>query len=146
MKGFPHDVRAFLQEEIEFGVIQGPFKEPPLDKFHIPPFMTREKPDAPHRWVIIDLSFPKGGAVNSNISKDSYLGTEFVLTSPSIDLIRDKVKKFGKGSKLIKIDIKQAFRHVRIDPRDYCLLGLQHNDYFLDTYLPFGYRHGSGMF
>ena len=108
--------------------------------------MTREKPGAPHRRVIIDLSFPKGGALNSNISKDSYLGTEFVLTLPSIDLITDKVKKFGKGPKLFKIDIKRAFRHVRIDPRDYCLLGLQHNDYFLDTCLPFGYRHGSGIF
>ena len=96
----PHDVRAYLQEEIELGAIQGPFKDPPLDKFHISPFMTREKPGAPHRRVIIDLSFPKGGAVNSNISKDSYLGTEFVLTLPSIDLITDKVKKFGKGSKL----------------------------------------------
>ena len=65
--------------------------------FHTSPFMTRPKPGAPHRRVIIDLSFPHGQAVNSNISKTQYLGTEFVLTLPSIDIITNKVKKFGKG-------------------------------------------------
>ena len=108
--------------------------------------MTREKPGTPHRRVIIDLSFPHGGAVNSNISKDHYLGTDFILTLPSIDLITDKVRKLGRASLLYKIDISRAFRHVKIDPRDYFLLGLRHQDYFLDTCLPFGFRHGSGIF
>ena len=108
--------------------------------------MTKEKPGAPHRRVIIDLSFPQGEAVNSNISKESYLGTDFILTLPSIDTITNKVRKFGKGSLLYKIDISRAFRHVKIDPRDYFLLGLRHQDYYLDTCLPFGFRHGSGIF
>ena len=111
--------------------------------------MTRDKPGAPHRRVIIDLSFPHGEAVNSNINtciKDQYLGTDFILTLPSIDLITDKVRKLGKGSLLYKIDISRAFQHVKIDPRDYFLLGLRHQDYFLDTCLPFGFRHGSGIF
>ena len=82
--------------------------------------------------------------VNSEISKDSYLGTDFILTLPSIDHITSKVKKFGKGSLLYKIDISRAFRHVKIDPRDYFLL--KHENYFFDTCLPFGYRHGSGIF
>ena len=51
--------------------------------------MTRDKPGTPHRRVIIDLSFPHGKAVNSEISKDQYLGTDFILTLPSIDLITD---------------------------------------------------------
>ena len=143
---FPQDLKAYLQEEIQFGAICGPFREPPLDNLHISPFMTREKPGAPHRRVIIDLSFPSGEAVNSNISKESYLGTDFILTLPSIDTITNKVRKFGKGSLLYKIDISRAFRHVKIDPRDYFLLGLRHQDYYLDTCLPFGFRHGSGIF
>ena len=48
------------------------------------------------------------------------------MTLPSIDLITDKVRNLGKGSLLYKIDISRAFRHVKIDPRDYFLL-----DYFL---------------
>ena len=143
---FPQDIDAYLKEEISHGAIFGPFKNPPFDDFHTSPFMTRPKPGAPHRRVIIDLSFPQGQAVNSNISNTKYLGTEFVLTLPSIDTITNKVKQFGRGSLLYKIDISRAFRHVKIDPRDYFLLGLKDQDYYLDTCLPFGYRNGSGIF
>ena len=93
---YPKDIEAYLAEEIQHGAIHGPFKNSPLDNFHTSPFMTREKPGAPHRRVIIDLSFPHGEAVNSNISKDHYLGTNFILTLPSIDLIMDKVRKLGR--------------------------------------------------
>ena len=143
---FPQDIDAYLKEEISHGAIFGPFKHPPFNDFHTSPFMTRPKPGAPHRHVIINLSFPHGQAVDSNVSKSQYLGTEFVFTLPSIDIITNKVKQFGKGSLLYKIDISRAFRHVKIDPRDYFLLGLRHQDYYLDTCLPFGYRNGSGIF
>ena len=143
---FPNDIDQYLKEEIEFGAIVGPFGEPPLTNFHTSPFMTREKPGGDHRRVIMDLSFPHGLAVNSKINKDSYLGTNFILTLPSIDHITSKVKKLGRGSLVYKIDISRAFRHVKIDPRDYFLLGLRHKNYLFDTCLPFGYRHGSGIF
>ena len=141
---FPKDVEAYIEEEQKFVAIHGPFDHPPFDNFHTSPFMTRDKPGAPHRRVIIDLSFPQGEAVNSNIDKNQYLGTDFVL--PSIDLITSKVRKLGKGSLLYKIDISRAFRSVKIDPRDYFLLGLKHENYYLDTCLRFGYRHGSRIF
>ena len=104
--------------------------------------MTREKQRSQNRRVIIDLSFPKGHAVNSNISKEVYLCTPFILTLPSIDHITAK----GKGSHLYKVDITTAFRHIKIDPKDYHLLGLKHENYFIDTCLPFRYRHGSAIF
>ena len=47
---------------------------------------------------------------------------------------------------IYKIDIKRAFRHVKLDPRDYDLLGLRQDKWFLDTCLPFGFRHGSALF
>ena len=94
----------------------------------------------------MDLSFPHGRAVNTNISKDSYLGTDFILTLPSIDHITNKIKQLGKGSLIYKVDISRAFRHIKIDPRDYFLLGLKHKNYYLDTCLPFGYRNGSRIF
>ena len=40
-----------------------------------------------------------------------------------------------------------AFRHVKIDPFDYDLLGLKWRDVtFFDTCLPFGSRHGMQIF
>ena len=143
---FPSHVDTYLKEESEFKAILGPFKDPPISPLHISPFLTREKQGSQNRRVIIDLSFPKGHAVNSNISKDVYLGTPFLLTLPSIDTITNKVRQLGKGSHLYKVDIARAFRHIKIDPRDYHLLGLRHENYFIDTCLPFGYRHGRAIF
>ena len=143
---FPSHVDTYLKEEREFNAILGPFNDPPICTLHISPFLTWEKQRSQNRRVIIDLSFPKGHAVNSNISKDVYLGTPFLITLPSIDHITNKVRQLGKGSHLYKVDITRAFRHNKIDPRDYHLLGLRHENYFIDTCLPFGYRHGSAIY
>ena len=143
---FPDDVDAYIQEKIGFGALVGPFSDPPFQELHVSAFMTREKPGGAHRRVIMDLSFPKGRAVNTNISKDSYLGTDFILTLLSIDHISNKIKQLGKGSIIYKVDISHTFRHIKIDPRDYFLLGLKHKNFYLDTCLPFGYRNGSGIF
>ena len=47
---------------------------------------------------------------------------------------------------LFKIDISRAFRHVRIDPGDIDLLGIQHNDTYIDGSLVFRFRHISTFF
>ena len=84
--------------------------------------------------------------MNSGVDSDKYLDTEFVLTYPSIDNITDEVLKLGKGCKIFKVDISRAFRHVPIDPGDLDLLGLHWEGYFLDQFLPFGFKHGSSIF
>ena len=108
--------------------------------------MTRPKPSSDHRRVIIDLGFPKGQSVNQGVSSDEYLNTSFILSLPTIDNITQKIRRYGKGSLIYKIDISRAFRHVKIDPDSYFLLGLKLDKYYLDTCLPFGYRHGSAIF
>ena len=105
--------------------------------------MTREKSNSSNRRVIIDLSFPQGRSVNAGSAKDIYLGTPFALKLPTIDHITKRIRTLGRGCKIYKIDIKRAFRHVKLDPRDYDLLGLRHDT---DTCLPFGFRHGSTLF
>ena len=52
---FPEDINANLNEEIKYGAILAP----PLEELQISPMITREKPNASHRRVIIDLSFPQ---------------------------------------------------------------------------------------
>ena len=124
---YPEDVRAYLTEEIQHGAILGPYDTKPIKDLHISPMMTREKPNAPHRRVIIDLSFPHGQSVNAGIPKDQYLGTPFVLKLPTVDPITDQIKALGKGCKLYKVDISRAFRHVKLHPLEYDLLGLRHD-------------------
>ena len=143
---FTEDIQAYITEEQAFGAMLGPFKEPPIKDLHISPFLTRDKPGASHRRVIVDLSFPHGHSVNSGVQSDHYLGTPFLLTLPTIDNITNQVKKLGKGCHLYKIDLSRAFRHVKLDPSDYNLLGLKLNDLYIDSCLPFGFRTGSALF
>ena len=145
-KNFPNDIKSYLQEEKQFNAILGPFSEPPIADLHISPFLTREKTGSASRRVIVDLSFPPGASVNAGVDPNSYLGSEFLLTLPSIDHITNQVLKLGRGSLIYKIDISRAFRHIKIDPSDYKYLGLSFNSYFIDTCLPFGFRHGSANF
>ena len=122
---FPNHVDAYLQEELKFGAILGPYRQHPIDDAHFSPFMTREKSGSDKRRVIIDLSWPKGASVNGGIHKDSYLATDFCLTFPTVDHITQEVKKLGRGCHIYKVDVSRAFRHVKLDPRDYDLSGLR---------------------
>ena len=81
------DIEAYLQEEMDFKAIIGPFPEHPCDNGHISPFMTRDKPGSKHRRVIIDLSWPLGSSVNASIDKASYMGTDFVLVLPWAEVL-----------------------------------------------------------
>ena len=50
----------------------GPFDKIPFqNKVGISPLSTRPKKDSDKRRVILDLSFPMGGAVNDGIIKDN---------------------------------------------------------------------------
>ena len=113
---------------------------------HFSPFITREKPESDNRRVTVDLSWPRGQAVNSVFASDTYMGTQFLLTYPSVDDITTKVISLGQGSKLYKLNISRAFRHINMDPSDYNKLGLKWGLFFFDTGLPFGFRHGSTIF
>ena len=131
---------------MQFKAIVGPFDHHPCDNGHISPFMTRDKPGSDNRRVIFDLSWPLGGSVNSGIDKESYMGTEFALVLPTVDHITDQLKVLGRGAHLYKIDISRAFRHIKVDPLDYDLLGLHWRHVYVDTRVPFGSRHGSQIF
>ena len=63
-----------------------------------------------------------------------------------MDVILDQVKRLGKGCLLYKVDISIAFRHIKLDPHDYDLLGLRDVCHYVDTCLPFGFRHRSALF
>ena len=108
--------------------------------------MTRAKQNSDKRRTIVNLSWPKNASVNGAVEKNVYLGSHFVLKYPSLDDITRELRKLGPGALIYKVDISRAFRHIRIDPGDIDLLGISHKNLFLDVSLPFGFRHGSGIF
>ena len=135
---YPWDIDAYLSEELQFKAIVGPFDQHPCPGGHISPFLIREKPNSENRRVIVDLSRHLGQSVNTGIDKTSYLGTDFLLTLPTIDHITDQFKALGTGCHFYKIDISRAFRHIKVDPLDYDLLGLSWHHIYVDTCVPLG--------
>ena len=89
---YPADIEAYLQKKCQFNAILRPFKENPIAGGHCSPFMTRHKPNSDRRRVIIDLSWPLGASVNAGIDKNTYLGSDFELTFPSVDDITNALK------------------------------------------------------
>ena len=141
-----HHVQSYLDEELKFNAILGPFHRKPI-QLHISPLMVRDKQDSCNKRTIMDLSWPQGASVNTAVQKDVYLGTQYILNYPSIDSITDALVKLGPAALMYKIDISRAFRQIKIDPRDIDLLGIKFLDqYFIDRSVPFGYRNGSQIF
>ena len=46
---YPSHVDVYLTDEMNHGAILGPFKEPPVEKLHTSPFMTRDKSSSDKR-------------------------------------------------------------------------------------------------
>ena len=92
------------------------------------------------------IEHPKDIEAYLGIDKTTYLGTDFNLVLPTVDHITDRLKVLGKGAHIYKIDISRAFRHIKVDPLDYNLLGLQWRHVYVDSCIPFGSRHGCQIF
>ena len=101
-------------EELEYGALLGPFKEPPIPSSHCSPFMTQAKPNSDRGRGIIDLSWLIGASVNAGIDKDSYLDSNFCLIFPTVDDITGELKKLGHDTLLYKVDVSRAFYQVKV--------------------------------
>ena len=63
----------------------------PIENLHYSPMLTRLKPDADSRRVIVDLSWPQEASVNSNVATDTYCNLPFQLKYPSVDDIVNRI-------------------------------------------------------
>ena len=139
-------VQAYLDKEQNLGSLCGPFNTNPLTtNLVISPMQIVDSRSGKSR-VVVDLSFPVGSSVNDGIPKDTYLDKPFTLRLPGIDALVDIIRALGAGCWLFKKDLSRAYRQLRIDPRDYHLLGLlHHNNLYFDVAPPFGLRSAAMM-
>ena len=140
------DISKFLDEEMQYEAILGPFDTKLID-MHISPLLVRDKQNSTSKRTIMYLSWPKGASVYNGVAKDTYIGTTYELNYPSVDLITNSLRNLGPSTQIYKIDISRAFRQIRIDPGDIDLLGIKFQDkYFIDRSVAFGLRHGLLIF
>jgi hypothetical protein len=84
--------------------------------------------------LIFDLSVSSGKSVNDDISK-GYGAISYESFVYAIKFVQE----YDKGCKMIKHDLKSAFRHIPIAISDYWLLIFEWEDqYYVEMCLSFG--------
>ena len=137
----PEVIDNALKKECELGRILGPFESPPLPNFCTSGLGLVPKHDGGWR-TIYHLSAPPNSSVNNFINPDDYS-----LSYCSIDDAYTFINELGPGTLLSKIDLKDAFRLIFVNPSDWNLLGIHwRGKFYIDTCLPFGLRSAPYLF
>ena len=138
----PEVVRDYIARECAEGRLLGPFDPASLPGVQTSRFGVIPKGNSGKWRLILDLSSPEGGSVNDGINPDLCS-----LSYVSVDDAARAITESGRGSNLAKIDIKNAYRMVRVHPEDRLLLGMVWEDgLYVDAMLPFGLRSAPKIF
>lgn len=114
----PEVIEEYIHTGLSKQRIAGPFPRPPLPLFKTSPLGVVPKSEPNKFRIIHDLFFPAQDSVNSNIPRE-YSQVHY----DSIDTVLSLVRQYGIGSLMAKTDIKDAFRKIPVNPKDYHLLG-----------------------
>ena len=128
-------VRERLSAELTAGRLLGPIDTSLLPSVHVSPMGLVPKPHQPNKFrLIVDLSSPSHNSVNDGIPSE-LCSLKYV----SIDDAVARAQALGRGTLLVKIDLKDAYRIVPVHPDDYHLLGVSWEGHtYVDRALPFG--------
>ena len=137
-----------LLYDVSRGRKAGPFRAPPFHQFVGSPMGAFIKKHSVSKIrVIHDLSWPPGSSVNSHIDE-----TLCTLHYSTVDDAVNHVLRHGKGTLMSKLDIKDAYKHIIVAPRDWHLIGCTWpspagvTEYYVDLTLPFGLRSSPYLF
>ena len=139
----PQVVEDYLAKEVIERRVVEITNETSMPGLQISPFGVIPKKSSPGNWrLIVDLSSPDQHSVNDGIPKELCS-----LSSCSVDDAVRQVLRLGRGAKLAKLDVKNAFRLLPVHPADRPLLGMCWNGrIFVDQTLPFGLRSAPKLF
>lgn len=143
---FSH-ISDFITKELSHRAVLGPFHQDPFHPWtRYSPIMTRPKRDSEQRRVILDLSFPRGGAVNDGIAVSDHFGQDISYSLPTILDFAQRLTAQGTNAYMWKVDLSRAYRQLRADPLDAPLLGMRvGKDIYIDLCPPFGCRSSAAI-
>ena len=133
----------YITTEVRTGRFVGPLTRPLCSLVHTSPIGLVPKSHQVDQWsMIVDLSFPKNHSVKDGIPRD--LSS---LSYASVDDAVECILALGRGTELVKIDLKNAYRMVPVHPEDHHLLAISWmGQTYIDRALPFGLRSAPEIF
>ena len=133
-------VDTYIAAEVTLGRLIGPVSQAGV---HSSPLGLVPKAHQNNKWrMITDLSCPHGCSVNDGISPDLCS-----IQYASVDEAVNIVLSMGCHTKLVKIDLRDAYRIVPVHPGDQHLLGITwQGATYVDRCLPFGLRSAPKIF
>ena len=137
----PDVARENLWKEIQLGRIAGPFVSPPLANLRVSPIGVVPKSSGSFRFIH-HLSWPPGNSVNDGISDEACY-----VKYASFDEAVQCIARSGRSTLMAKADVKSAFRLLPVNPKDFDLLGLQMDGFFLvEKCMPMGASSAPALF
>lgn len=136
-------VDAHVQLEVGLGRLVGPVSPLFSHLIHTSPIGLIPKAHQLNKWrLIVDLSAPQGHSINSGINSELCS-----LSYASLDEAVRVILQLGRGTSLVKLDLKDAYRIVPVHPDDHHLLGITwRGSLYVDRSLPFGLRSAPILF
>ena len=131
-----------ISSEVQIGRLVGPLPPYLFPLIHTSPIGLVPKPHSDKFRMIVDLSAPRGHGVNDGIGEESCS-----LRYASVDQAVSLILRLGQGTKLVKVDLQDAYRIVPVHPQDHPLLGIcWEGATYIDRSLPFGLRSAPKIF
>ena len=130
----PNIVQEKIDKEVIEGRVAGPFPERPFDNLRISPIGLVPKKTSGEYRLIHHLSYPRGFSVNDFIDPQ-LASVQYTSFDEAIFMLQD----LGQNCKLFKMDLKNAFRLLRVRKAEYPLLGFKFREqFYIDKAVPFG--------
>lgn len=119
----------------------GPFDTLPISNLQISPIGLVPKYDG--GWRLINhLSYPNDHGINQFIDP-----VHCTVKYSSFDNVINMLTHLGRRAEMGVLDIKSAFRLLRVHPADFDLLGFKFiNKYYIDKSLPMGCSRSCRLF
>ena len=141
---FERDVQAYVDQELKFGALVGPFEEAELPyPVYCSPLNTAPKKNSDTRRTVVDCS-QLGAGINAFIDPHWHRGKCWKLTLSNsqtiIDLIiRTRLQYPGQRVLIFKLDFLRYYRWFILDPVAAIYFAIRwRGKIFLDTALSFG--------
>ena len=140
---YPEHVRKYISEQKSNNSLAGPLNHQFITGLILNPIITREKKNSTARRIIIDMSQkPSLMSPNANTPAGVYRGKAEDLVLPTPYTFRDLVRSAGPEAYMYALDLKSAYKQIKLWPRDWIYTGLQfEGEQYVDISLPFGSRN-----